>query len=646
MKNENIICSLNENESTEDIYTPAQKDNGEAEEKAPIRGVSYEDVHTPIQKDNGEAEEKAPVRGVMYEKDKQHKLSRRVLVKANKEPRELLNFGLGLRSHIQEIKDTAQGEKSKDWYGIQVAVRKINGSIELYDATVEAHKVKAVDWLKHSTRSLATMPMDKPEKEEYRRKVQRCIESPNVETERMYQRAGWRQLPNEILAYVDASGVIGCDSLKAWCKDTTQKLQVATEFLGKKELFQKALEQKRICFDHRASLILFLFTHASMISTLFEVAGHPIKFLVGILGPTNSRKTSIAIAICKAYWEMGTKSDAEFTTATKAGIEKEISRLKDGVAIIDDLKPGITKTQQNNLNEKFDQLIRAYGDRVSKKRMLDFSGNPDDKYFPVGGGCVVTMEQFTGVMSSLSRIFVTEISKDDVDNNTLSYYQEKSWIMGTHLYDFLDWTSCNSNRVLCEIGSRFDYFRKQKKWYFERYAEMYATFMIVAFLLTQYAIDREFFDEIEAKYFLEEVESIVVKELDEMEQRLRQYDKGLVVLEAIGDALETGKLQPLEDTPNNCKLKKACYINEHFIFLQLRLLHNIVYDYVHENHMNVHFQSKEEILQLLLQRKVIESRDYGGITENVHKLPQPKGNTKRYLHILRDRLREELKDIL
>lgn len=94
------------------------------------------------------------------------------------------------------------------------------------------------------------------------------------------------------------------------------------------EIFNNAMNMRKICKNRFASTILLLFTHVSTMTTFFEERGFPINFILGIVGVTNSRKTSLAMEFTKIFSEKKKMADAEFT-ATDAGIEKTLSKYKD-----------------------------------------------------------------------------------------------------------------------------------------------------------------------------------------------------------------------------------------------------------------------------------------------------------------------------
>ena len=81
-----------------------------------------------------------------------------------------------------------------------------------FNAIVSGEKVKDISWVTKVTHSLATIPSDKEQREEWYEKVQCCVESENVPIELMYPNAGWREIRPNTWRFVYADGVIGMKS--------------------------------------------------------------------------------------------------------------------------------------------------------------------------------------------------------------------------------------------------------------------------------------------------------------------------------------------------------------------------------------------------------------------------------------------------
>ena len=412
------------------------------------------------------------------------------------------NFTLTLRKIRIDIADTPEGETQNFIYGVEVVVRLQDGKHLTFTTEITSDKIKDPVWLRKATHSYAHIPRGKDEMEIFQRMVQDCLESNNYETEIVYPSSGWRNVEGLGWKYIIAQGIIG-DNINNIHTLAKYKLNYDSSGIGLPEVCEKALQMCHICKDDRTSTLIFLFFHASLMTKLFELAGFPIKFAFGLIGLTNSRKTSVATAMAQLFNRQQLRADAEFVS-TSCGIEKALGLYGDSIVIIDDFKPGATKEKQRAMDDKLEMLVRFCGDRVEKQRMLDFSVNATAKYFPIRGACLITGELISGVSSSLSRMFLTEIGRDDVDNERLAYYQGNYNILATHAYDFITWLTEDFDKIVERIRERFQILRKRHNFVYPRFSDMFATMTISAEMIAEYGTKRRFMSIEEANAYLED----------------------------------------------------------------------------------------------------------------------------------------------
>lgn len=553
----------------------------------------------------------------------------------------MLNFSLKLLKVINKIIDMQEGRENVEVeYSIEVTVTQKNGTKKNYFGDVPSDKVKDFGWLKKVTHSNASIPSDKAEKQAFMNMVQDCIEQDNVPIEIIYPCSGWRKLSNQSYGYVIYQGIIGKDFPLVHTSGQ-YRLDYKVEEIGKKETFLKAIKMMDICRDKRASSEIFIFCHASFLTTLFEQSGYPIKFVFGLLGTTNSRKTSMAITMTKLFNRDKLIADAEFLS-TGCGIEKTLKTYGDSIVLIDDFKPAPTLEKQRALDEKLEQLVRLYGDRVEKRRMTDFTANGKNIFFPIRGACIMTGELISGVESSLSRMFLTQIGRADVDNDILAFYQKNISILPSHAYDFIAWVTDNYEDVKSYIRQRFNILRGDFAFSFPRYCEMYATMQTTAEIIMQYGIHRNFWSKAEGSEFAQSMQGIVVNEIRTMEEMMKARDKSLLPLLALTESIQNRRIAPVELSSGSAPNKARLYENETTYFIRMEALKDIIIEYCKTHHEVLANCSTEAILSWLLQQEVLEVHMRNGRSENSRKLPIQNGNALRYLYINKNKLKEIL----
>lgn len=544
------------------------------------------------------------------------------------------NFSLCLKRLQKFIADTSRGERSDIFYLLEIQVYFRNGRLESFEATVPGDKVKTPDWLKKATLSKATIPREKEEKREFENMIQNCIEMPNVPVEIIYPAPGWRNVLGLGWRYVYHDGIIGEQNALIHTGGDKNMLDLRFDSLGSADTFQKAVQMMEICSDRRTSTSLFVVTHAAMLTRLFKLAKHPISFIFVMEAPTNSRKTSLALAVSQVFDRGELKAAAEFANMTEGGAEKTLSLFPDAPVHVDDFKPGVDKTDQKQMEKRLDKVARFGGNGVAKVRMTDFMPNSESKYFPPGGVTIVTAELINAVSSSESRMFISEFGKDTVMNDQLEFFQENTWILPTHLYDFLAWITGNFDRTVNYIRTRFPTLRKEFRFEFGRYAEMFATFVVTAEIIAEYACARDFWDRQAGEGFIQHVRQVVVVDLRAMEGKIKSRDKGRLVLDALVYALSHKKLQPMKLTGETSGNRHEAYEDEEYLFVQTKELRRIVAEYSATYNDQRTIVNDDELCMELERKGVLDIRvKNDGTRERSRKLPIQRGNTLRYLWI-------------
>ena len=495
---------------------------------------------------------------------------------------------------------------------------------------------------------MATDPVAIGKKVEFQSMVQKCIEEEEVPNEIIYPNAGWRDVPGIGWRYIFGEGAIGERSGLIHTLQKQYRIALDRDRLGTQEIFQNAMGMMDICKTRAASTGLFLFVHTTMLATLFERSGHRISFLFGISGVTNSRKTSMVLAIAKIFGRedpSGLKADAQFAIATRGGIETTLGLYKDAPVIIDDFKPGSNRQEQKEMDRKLDELARFYGDGIAKKRMTDFLPEKEKKYFPIYGGCVLTMEIVTGVLSSITRMFIMEIDVKEVDNEKLKFYQDNLKILPTHLYDFVLWVTGRFEEIIIYISDKFKEFREEHRFQVARYAEMYSTFKITALLLSEYARERGFWGREEQERFIIDIEGLIVQELFLMGSRLKNHDKGTLVLKVIEDMVRNERLPIYSLNPENSANGEYCYEDTNFFYIQTKILMQAAQSFCVKFNERDQIVNENELIGLLEKLEILDIKESNGKRERSRKLPAPKGNAKRYLYIKKSKLGEHLDNL-
>lgn len=211
-------------------------------------------------------------------------------------------------------------------------------------------------WVSDASAGTAFL-QDKEEMKMFINEIRRLVRNPYIRKKTVYSTNGWKKVQNQF-CYVINDGVIG-NYFPELCGAEDLIFRYNPSARGSLEIFQVAMRMMGICEDGAIGKILFLYAHLSCLTTLFDLARFPVKFIVALIGETNSRKTSLAWVYTKIFNRECYDPDITFTS-TKGGIETMVSKYSDAPLLVDDFRPGLYGRQSREMSEKLELLSRCY----------------------------------------------------------------------------------------------------------------------------------------------------------------------------------------------------------------------------------------------------------------------------------------------
>lgn len=193
--------------------------------------------------------------------------------------------------------------------------------------------------------------------------------------------------------------------------------------------------------------------------SFFKAAGKPPAAIACVSGPTGSMKTSLTLALTQLEGERIPKYPV---SSTKAALEAAYAENKDAVAFFDDLKPEGGQSERHRLEENAEAIIRAFGDATGRKRNRDF--NPSLRQYEAEGSAVLTGEYIPWKGSSLARVLVLQLKREDINIPLLTNIQ--AWPrLPLFVWHFLRWISMNAKTII-------DFIAKERTHYMNMSAAM------------------------------------------------------------------------------------------------------------------------------------------------------------------------------
>lgn len=321
-----------------------------------------------------------------------------------------------------------------------------------------------------------------------------------------------------------------------------------------------------------------------------------------------------------------------------------MSKYGDAVLLIDDLMPGSNRQEQSQLQGKLEMVLRAYGDRVAKRRMTLYCRTKEKAFFPVRGCCVMTGEQIAGAYSSMSRILVLSQTSTSVNLERLSYYQANPEFLACYSYDFLRFVADGFEKIVTYIKKRTVILRNKQAFRVPRLSETYAVLVVSAEIVQQYLLKTQKFSAEEISDLSQLFEEVIALVLRENERRLVEQDITVIILSALLESGADGKCDFIEKTAYTGNSDAILY-DDAYVYVKLEKLYLLVKEYTAKYDYPIALNDKRQLLNYLGEAGVLESRITSGRrTENARKIVGLPGNHGRYLYLKLKKMKEIIKE--
>lgn len=298
-----------------------------------------------------------------------------------------------------------------------------------------------------------------------------------------------------------------------------------------------------------------------------------------IVAPTQSFKTTLAALFFNL--KNGMEADINFE-ATTAAMVRTLGNVRDATVIVDDYKPGTTKSESNDMRLKLSKIIRMCSDDSGgiKKAGLQKPTIADTAHCMA----VVTAEQIQlNVQSTLARLLVLETNRKSMNREKLTYFQTTHSKYREFIESFIMYISTQGIDAYCEnLAQRFlrerETLRKKiaaKDMLIDNRTNDMCVWLYISFLtFLDYSLYVKAINQEQFEKFKQEVLQIFLSIMEQQAERVSELDdvkmffKGLqVLLETKEEKIE--KLQARNNAYITLDSKQAIgFSKKGFIFLK------------------------------------------------------------------------------
>lgn len=203
---------------------------------------------------------------------------------------------------------------------------------------------------------------------------------------------------------------------------------------------------------HEVSIPLLATELLSLLHSRMVENGIYFKGVICLLAPTQSFKTTIATLFFDHVH--GRKAELNFES-TSAAFDRVVGNTYDKTVIVDDLKPGATKTENRNMLSKLSKLIRMCSDDSGGIQKADHKNGTVENVARCLAAATAEHIQIE-VQSTLARLLIIEMERSRVDKDKITYFQNRHSDYQAFIRDYIMDISCQGLDAYCRrLAERF-----------------------------------------------------------------------------------------------------------------------------------------------------------------------------------------------
>lgn len=567
---------------------------------------------------------------------------------------EISNFFLILSQEICTINEQidATGDNISYNEAYLWSTQIITGT-DKYTAKIKGEDIEKLSWIERAAHGKARISFVKNSKKLFLTYLRLLIDSQIYERTFEYTSSGWKKWEDGRYYYVEGCGNVG-EFIQNVKGPEKQRLLYQKELLGSKEIFDNIWGMRNIVRNEDNGAILFHYMHLSVMITMFNQAKFKMKFLLGLIGKTNSKKTSVAMIFFKIFNRNQVETPDINFRSTKGAIEEMMACYSDACLIVNDLTPSNDASGKKEQHQKFETLVRGYGDRLSKQRMSGYIPKGGATHYPVNGSCVFTGEVEMGVLSSRSRVVQLDFEAGGTDNALLKYYQENLGIVPTHMYHFIAYLTYNFEKIVQYIRRTASNIRaiNGERFGIARYAENYAVFHCVIEIFYEYARVNNFISEYEASSLKEKDLNSVWSILHKNDKAIQEENPAVMFVKAIMACIsdKTFTVIRLSEGVDNVGIsshRQTILEDEKYWYIRMEAALECSKRYWKKFDVFFDYDKGRILIPFLKEYNLIHFQiDSKGKVRNSLKLPIQKISNDRFIYLKKEEVNKILNDMI
>ena len=455
---------------------------------------------------------------------------------------------------------------------------------------------------------------------EYYRDSVKC-QSGLMQKRVIYGHTGWRKNKDKWI-FLHAGGALNDSNIEVSLDNRLSNYAISVNDSDEKyDTLKKLLQVAPKHIIYPLISIAFL----SPLNEFFRQANCEPGMLLYLLGVTGVMKTTLASLTLCFFGDFYNKCLPASFKDTVNSLEKQAFLLKDVLVAIDDFYPSGNKKEADKMHSTAQAVSRSYGDRTGRGRMNADTSLRQSYY--ARGNAIITGEDLPNIgQSGISRNFIVEIKKGDVDKAPLTEIQENAEHLSMCMREFILWLAPNCDTL---PGRLKEQFKKERDAFksnghgrtTEAAAHLNIAFeYFLMFLISEGALTKE-----DAENMAKDNRELLLELADEQNKRNEQEKPTVLFIEALKELIVSDSVFICDTSVHTPPNGFIGYKDELYYYLTPGLTYNNVLGYFQRQGRNFPISKSS-----LLNHLAIEGLIYTEGQENT-KVRKIRGKPQRFI---------------
>lgn len=326
------------------------------------------------------------------------------------EPVDLCNFD----ARIIEVRNMDNGVELSSSYRIKGFDERGKPLCEL---DIDTTQFESMAWLARPGWAGRAWRRTGNSMKDYLREAIFVLSEEKMDHKTVFAHTGWKVVDGK-RCFLTSSGALGAENIEVSLSESASRYSLPLKPSNPKEAMEASLRFLDAS-DRSITLPLWGFIYLAPLAEVLEPT-----FTLWVEGISGTFKSALcALALCH-FGSFNYRSLPLNWSSTANQLEKSLSELKDIPAVIDDWAPGITLSEQRDLDYKAGRILRAQGNWQSRSRMTREMS--EKKSYPPRGLLLTSGEQMPTGFSVNARVMVIRAEEGQTTLEKLfTYFREQ-----------------------------------------------------------------------------------------------------------------------------------------------------------------------------------------------------------------------------